>query len=106
MILTITKENINSLIENPEKPAVIDVFATWCGPCMMMKPHFEELAEELGNKYTFAQLNIDEARELAIQFSVTSVPTLIFIKNKSIVGREVGYMSKADLSKRIQNYLD
>lgn len=104
MIITITNENYDSHIIKSTKPVIIDVFATWCGPCQYMKPIFEELAEEL-NAYTFAELNVDEAREIAIKFGVSSVPTFIFIKNGALAGKETGSMSKDDLKAKIQKYL-
>jgi thioredoxin 1 len=81
------------------------VFATWCGPCQMMKPFFEELAKELGANYTFGQINVDESRELAIDFGVTSVPTFIFIKNNQVVAKETGYMPKDQLKAKISELL-
>jgi thioredoxin len=104
MVTTLTKENFKE-ITSSSKPVVIDVFATWCGPCQMMKPFFEELAKELSTTYTFAQLNVDESRELAIQFGVSSVPTFVFMKNGAIIGKEVGYMSKEDLKAKITELL-
>jgi thioredoxin 1 len=105
MIISLTKNNLKDVMEQKEKPVIIDIFASWCGPCMMMKPHFEELAQELGDRYIFAELNVDEARDIAINFNATSVPTLIFIKDKKIVGRKVGYLPKEDLKASIDEYL-
>ncbi len=105
MIVTLTKQNAKEVIEQAKKPVVIDIFATWCGPCMLIKPHFEQLAEELGDTYTFAELNVDESRDLAISYNVTSVPTFLFIKNNEVVGRQVGYLPKEDLKARIEEYL-
>lgn len=105
MITNLNKQNAQDIIQNSSKPVIIDVFATWCGPCIQMKPYFEELADELSDKYVFAELNVDESREVAISLNVTSVPTFIFIKNKAIVGREVGYMPKEDLQAKIEGFL-
>lgn len=107
MVTTITKENINILMEESvTKPLVIDVFAVWCGPCMSMKPSYDQLAQELSETYNFAELNVDQARDVAMSFNVTSVPTFIFIKNKTVVGREVGYMPKDDLKNLIKRYFE
>lgn len=105
MIITLTKENFAQEIERATKPVVIDVFATWCGPCQMIKPFFEELAKELGNQFIFAELNVDESRELAIQFGVSSVPTFVFMKNNNVVGKEIGYMPKEALKGKILELL-
>lgn len=105
MVVTLTKHNVKEIVDQTEKPVVVDIFATWCGPCMLIKPHFEQLAEELSDKYIFAELNVDESRDVAISFNVTSVPTFIFIKNKNVVGRQIGYLPKDDLKARIEEYL-
>jgi len=104
MIINLTKQNQQE-VEAGQKPVIIDVFATWCGPCMEMKPIFEDLADKLGDKYTFAELNVDEARELAIHYGVTSVPAFIFIKQGKIQGKEIGYMAREDLLEKINEYL-
>lgn len=106
MIIQITQENIQDLIKNSAKGLVIDVYATWCGPCQQMAPTFDELAEELENKYQFASLNVDEARDIAIGYGVSSVPTFIFIKNGELKGKAIGYMDKTDLLKKIEEFLD
>lgn len=103
-MVQLNKDNIQQILEG-DKPVVIDVFATWCGPCLQMKPNFEAVAQELSGKYTFATLNVDEARELALQFNVTSVPTFIFIKDKKVVGKSMGYKTTEDLKQEIQHYL-
>jgi thioredoxin 1 len=105
MVTELTKKNLAELVEKSAKPVVVDVFAPWCGPCLQMAPLFEQLAEELGGTYTFLQLNVDEERELAIQYSVTSIPTFLFIHNNTVVGRETGYMSKETLATKIQEHL-
>lgn len=105
MIVILTKENFEKEIEQETMPVVIDVSATWCGPCQQMKPIIEQLAKELGSKYKFAEVNVDESRELAVKFGVTSVPTFIFMKDKQIKGKERGYMPAADLKEKIEEYL-
>jgi len=101
MVTHITNENYESVLKGA-KPVVIDVFATWCGPCKQMKPHFEALAEELGDAYTFADLNVDEAHETAARLEVNSVPTIIVMRQGKEVSRNVGYMTKEDLKKFIE----
>jgi len=95
MPISITPENYDSEIKQTSKPIILDIYATWCGPCMQMTPILEELEKELGESYKFAKLNVDEAREISIKdFGVTSVPTFVFIKDGVIKGKETGYMSK------------
>ncbi len=105
MLTTLSNQNASNVLEQTKKPVIIDIFATWCGPCMLLKPHFQALAHELGDAYIFAELNVDEARDLAIQFNVTSVPTIVFIKNKKVVWRHMGYIAKDDLKARIEEHL-
>jgi thioredoxin 1 len=105
MPIAVTKENFEQEITKSPLPVVIDIFATWCGPCQQMAPHFAELEKEHGSKYKFAKINVDEAREISIQYGVTSIPTFIFIKNGSVQGKATGYMSKDDLLARIREAL-
>ncbi len=99
-MLIITKETL-SQIQESSKPVIIDAYASWCGPCMYMKPIFEELSKELGDKYLFAELNVDDAREIAIQYGISSVPTFVFIQNGKIKSKETGAMSKEDFVDKI-----
>lgn len=102
MAITITPENHESEIKQSNKPIILDIYATWCGPCQQMAPIIEELEKELGNQYTFAKLNVDEAREISIkEYGVTSVPTFVFIKDGVVKGKETGYMSKETLQEKI-----
>jgi thioredoxin 1 len=105
MPVVITKENVEQEIAKALLPVVLDVYATWCGPCQQMAPIFDELEKEIGDKVKFAKLNVDEARELSIQYGVTSVPTFVFIKNNEIKHKETGYMNKDDLKAKIEEFV-
>lgn len=105
MAIAITQENFQKEIEQANQPVVMEVFASWCGPCQQMAPHFEALEKELKSQYKFVKLNVDEARDISIKYGVTSVPTFIFIQNNEIKGKVTGYMSKADLKARIEEHL-
>jgi thioredoxin 1 len=100
-MLIITKETL-AQIQESTKPVIVDAYASWCGPCMYMKPIFQELSKELGDKYLFAELNVDDAREVAIQYGVSSVPTFIFIQDGVIKAKETGAMSKEDFVDKIK----
>lgn len=105
MLISLTKQNATEILEKSAKPVIIDFFASWCGPCMILKPHFEALAAEFVDSYVFAEVNVDAVRDLTIEFNVTSIPTLIFIKDKKVVWRHTGSISRDDLKAKIQEYL-
>lgn len=105
MVVTVNKDNFEQEVEKSSKPVIVDVSATWCGPCQQMKPIFEQTAQDLHETYKFAELNVDEAREIAIKYGVTSVPTFIFIKDGQVKGKERGYMPQDDLKTKITEHL-
>lgn len=105
MITSVTQDNFQKEIQEENKPVVLDVYASWCGPCQQMMPIVEELEQELGSTYKFAKLNVDEARDLSIKYGVISVPTFLFIKNGEVKGKETGYMSKEVLKEKIESTL-
>ncbi|MDD7183135.1 thioredoxin, partial [Peptostreptococcus porci] len=74
--------------------AVIDFFATWCGPCNMLGPVFSEVADEMSGDAYFAKIDIDQSMEIAQEYRVTTVPTVIFFKDGVEVKREIGFMPK------------
>lgn len=106
MPIAITSKNFATEVEQETKPIILDLFASWCGPCQQMKPIFKELETEMNGSYKFAEVNVDDARDISIKYAVTSVPTFLFIKNGQIKGKEMGYMSKEDLKQKIHHYLD
>lgn len=105
MMVHITQDNFEQEIMKASKPVVIDAYATWCGPCKMMEPSFDELARVHGEKYIFAKLNVDDERQIAIQFGVTSVPTFIFLKQGKLISQEIGYMNQEELEEKISSIL-
>ena len=105
MPVSITQDNFEKEIKQSTKPVVLDVYASWCGPCQQMAPIMDELEQEMGSRYKFAKLNVDEAREISIKFGVISIPTFIFLKDGNIKGKETGYMSKETLKEKIETFL-
>ncbi len=106
MAFDVTNENFEKEVLQESKPVVVDVYATWCGPCQMMTPIFDELEKELGNEVKFVKLNVDEARELSIQLGITSVPTFLFYKGGNVQEKTIGFLNKNDLQEKIRGLLE
>lgn len=84
---------------------MVDFWATWCGPCRMLAPVVDEIAAEMEGKIVVAKCNVDDADEVAMQFGIRSIPTLLFFKNGELVDRHVGVASKNDITTKINNLL-
>ena len=97
MEITITKENFESEVLNSSVPVLLDFWATWCGPCMMIAPTLEEIARENAGKLKVGKVNVDEQMELAMKFGVTSIPLLVVMEKGQIVKKAVGAMPKAKI---------
>lgn len=93
-VITITKENFNQEVLNSDKPVLLDFWASWCGPCRMVSPIVDEIAEEATN-IKVCKVNVDEQPELAQQFQVMSIPTLIVMKDGKVTNQSVGAKPKA-----------
>ena len=92
----ITKDTFESVVLKSEKPVVVDFWAEWCGPCRMLAPVLEELDQERED-LLICKVDVDAEIELAMQFRVVSIPTVLLFRNGEKVGQAVGYMSKEEL---------
>lgn len=92
-VIKITKENFDQEVLNNKNTVLLDFYADWCGPCRMVAPTVEEIAEE-NEHLTVGKINVDEQRELAIRFKVTSIPLLVVMKDGQVVKQALGARSK------------
>lgn len=87
-----------------EKPVLVDFFATWCGPCQQLGPILKEVKDELGDNVSILKIDVDKNQQLAIQYQVRGVPTMLLFKNGKQVWRQSGLVFKNDLVRVIKNY--
>lgn len=99
-------KNFKKEILESELPALVDFSATWCGPCKMVAPIIEELANEYKGKFKIAKLDIEEAQDTAMKYSIMSVPTFLFFKNGKVISQIVGALSKAQFKTKIESFID
>ena len=96
-VMQITKENFDAVVAG-DKPVLLDFWAPWCGPCRMVAPIVEEIARERED-ILVGKVNVDEEMELAVNFGIVSIPTLVVMKNGEIANKAVGYMPKEEILK-------
>ena len=104
MEVTITKENFASL-KNGNLPLVVDFWATWCGPCRMVAPIIEELAKKYDGKIVVGKCDVEESEELAAEFGVRNIPTILFFKNGEVVDKLIGAQSKGRFEEKFEALL-
>ena len=92
--ITLTKENFEQEVINSDKPVLVDFWAVWCGPCQALGPTIKEIAHEYSGKIKVGKVNVDEQPELAQQFGIMSIPTLIYFKEGKVEEQIVGLQTK------------
>lgn len=97
-----TAENFESEVLNAEKPVLVDFYADWCGPCKMMAPVVEQLAEELEGTVVVGKMNVDDNYDISVRYKVMSIPTLILFKGGQAAGKLIGVQSKAAIEQMIR----
>ncbi|MBQ6954306.1 MAG: thioredoxin [Bacteroidales bacterium] len=96
-----TNTNFSELLQD-NKLIIVDFWATWCGPCRMLSPILDEVEEEMAGQISVVKVNVDDADEIAAQYRIMSIPTLLFFKNGQLVDKTVGAMPKAVLVEKIK----
>ena len=96
-VTEITKENFKSFVLDSNTPVLIDFWAPWCGPCRMVSPIVDELAEDLDGKANIGKINVDEQPDLAAQYGIMSIPTLLVFKGGELAGKKIGVQTKQAL---------
>jgi len=95
-VLKITNDNFNEEVINSDKTTIVDFYADWCGPCKMMSPIIDKIAEE-NEEIRVGKLNVDDAQDIAMKYNVMSIPTIIIFKNGIEFKRFIGVTSKSDI---------
>ena len=102
MALEITDANFETEVLNSDKLTVIDFWAEWCGPCRAIGPVIEELSKDYAGKVNIGKVNVDQNPQLSINYGITSIPAILFVKGGQVVDKQVGAVTKAVLDKKIQ----
>lgn len=103
MTTQFTESNFEQEVLQSDVPVVVDFYADWCGPCKMMSPVIEKLADTYEGRIKIGKLNTDEAQSLAAKYGVMSIPNIVFFKNGEVVDRQVGAVPQAVLEDKIKN---
>ena len=105
MAQALTDSNFSELVEQAQMPVVVDFWATWCGPCRMISPIVDKMAEKYEGKVNVVKCNVDESTDIPMKFGIRNIPTLLFFKGGELVDRVVGAVSQAEIEKHIENIL-
>ena len=105
MITALTNETFDTFIQNADKPVLVDLWASWCGPCRMLSPVVDQLAETYAGKLLVAKVNVDEEAAIAMKYGVTSIPTLLLFKDGQLADRSIGYVPPQALQAFVEKYL-
>ena len=100
--LTLTGQNFEQEVLLAKEPVLVDFWATWCGPCRMLAPVIEEIANEYAGKVKVGKVNVDDERELALEYGVSSIPTVMVFQNGEVKETTVGYRPKEEIEQLLK----
>ncbi len=100
MAKVVNDSNIGEILGSGQ-PVLIDFWATWCGPCRVLSPVVEEIAEEFEGRAVVAKCNVDDCEDISVKYGIRNIPTLLYFKNGELVDRTVGVVSKQDIAARL-----
>ncbi len=103
MEIHVTNDSFKKEVLEAKVPVLVDFWATWCGPCKMLGPELEKLAEEHDGEFIVAKVNIDDEEDLAMEYKIMSIPTMLLFKNGEMVGKKVGYSKREEILDFIKN---
>jgi thioredoxin 1 len=101
----VTDTDFDEMIMNAERPALVDFWAVWCGPCRVVGPIVEEIAEEYDGRAVVAKMDVDQNRDTAVKFGIQAIPTLLLVKNGEIADRIVGAVDKNSIKNKLEALL-
>ena len=105
MAIAVNDANFNEVVLNSNKPVLLDFWAAWCGPCLMISPVIDELAVEYDGKAVIAKCDVDSSSDVPLKYGIRNIPTLLFFKNGELKDKLVGATTKATIQAKIESLL-